>query len=199
MESLIAKLLGEFEDGKMSRRQLIQSLALCATAPAVAAGAAQAPAASVAKAAASSPAPWKTVWLDHISYAVADYKKSAAFYSNLMGWTIREDNGTSQATLDIGDVGGIIIRNARRPAGEAAPPSPAAAPSGQAPRPPVTGVINHISYGITPWNTEAVKAELDRRGLNPRPDMVGDNFKSFHVFDPDGWDLQISNKTSSKG
>ena len=199
MESLIAKLLGEFEDGKMSRRQLIQSLALCATAPAVAAGAAQAPAASMAKAAASSPAPWKTVWLDHISYAVADYKKSAAFYSNLMGWTIREDNGTSQATLDIGDVGGIIIRNARRPAGEAAPPAPAAAAAGQAPRPPVTGVINHISYGIRPWNTEAVKAELDRRGLNPRPDMVGDNFKSFHVFDPDGWDLQISNKTSSKG
>jgi catechol 2,3-dioxygenase-like lactoylglutathione lyase family enzyme len=152
----------------------------------------------MAKAAASSPAPWKTVWLDHISYAVADYKKSAAFYSNLMGWTIREDNGTSQATLDIGDVGGIIIRNARRPAGEAAPPAPAAASPGQAPRPPVTGVINHISYGITPWNTEAVKAELERRGLNPRPDMVGDNFKSFHVFDPDGWDLQISNKTSNK-
>jgi hypothetical protein len=40
-----------------------------------------------------------------------------------------------------------------------------------------------------------VKAELERRGLNPRPDMVGDSFKSFHVFDPDGWDLQISNQT----
>lgn len=201
MESLIAKLLGDFEDGKLSRRQLIQSLALCATAPAAAAAAAaaQAPAAP-AGAAASSPAPWKTVYLDHISYAVSDYKKSAAFYSNLMGWTIRNDNGTNQASLDIGNVGGIIIRNARRPAGGAAPSAPAAAPSpsGQPPRPPLTGVINHISYGIEPWDTEKVKAELERRGLKPRPDMVGENFKSFHVFDPDGWDLQISNKTSSR-
>jgi catechol 2,3-dioxygenase-like lactoylglutathione lyase family enzyme len=197
MERLIAKLLGDFENGKMSRRQLIQSLALCATAPAAAASAAQAPAASTAAAAAGAPAPWKTVWLDHISYAVADYKKSAAFYSSLMGWTIRNDNGTNQATLDIGDVGGIIIRNSRRPAGEEARPAPAAAQPGQPPRPPLTGVINHISYGVTPWNTEAVKAELERRGLNPRPDMVGDTFKSFHVFDPDGWDLQISNKTGN--
>jgi catechol 2,3-dioxygenase-like lactoylglutathione lyase family enzyme len=198
MESLIAKLLGDFEDGKMSRRQLIQSLALCATAPAAVASAAQAPAASAAGAAAGTPAPWKTVYLDHISYAVADYKKSAAFYSNLMGWKIRNDNGTNQASLDIGNLGGIIMRNSRRPAGEGAPAAPAAAAQpGQAPRPPLTGVINHISYGIEPWDTDKVKAELERRGLNPRPDMVGDNFKSFHVFDPDGWDLQISNKTSN--
>jgi len=196
MESLIAKLLGDFEAGKLSRRQLIQTLALCATVPAAAAAAAaQAPAASASAAGASTPAPWKTVYLDHISYAVSDYKRSAAFYSNLMGWTIRNDNGTNQATLDIGNVGGIIIRNARRPEGsaQAAPP---AVPS-QPPRPPLTGVINHISYGIDPWDTEKVKAELERRGLKPRPDMVGDNFKSFHVFDPDGWDLQISNKTKA--
>jgi catechol 2,3-dioxygenase-like lactoylglutathione lyase family enzyme len=197
MESLIAKLLADFEDGKMSRRQLIQSLVLCATAPAAVASAAQAQAASAASAAGSTPAPWKTVYLDHISYAVADYKKSAAFYSNLMGWKIRNDNGTNQATLDIGDVGGIIIRNSRRPAGEGAPAPAAATQPGQPPRPPLTGVINHISYGIEPWDTDKVKAELERRGLNPRPDMVGDNFKSFHVFDPDGWDLQISNKTSN--
>ena len=56
-------------------------------------------------------------------------------------------------------------------------------------------MINHVSYGIANWNTEGVKAELEKRGLTPRPDMVGDNFKSFHVKDPDGWDLQISNVT----
>ena len=67
--------------------------------------------------------------------------------------------------------------------------------AGYTPPAPITGVINHVSYGIDNWNTEAVKSELERRGLKPRPDMVGDNFKSFHVKDPDGWDLQISNKT----
>jgi hypothetical protein len=109
-----------------------------------------------------------------------------------MGWEVRNDNGTNQATLDIGDFGSIIIRNARqRPEN----PQP-----GQPGRPPLTGVINHISYGVQPWNTEAVEGELKRRGLNPRPDMVGDDFKSFHVLDPDGWDLQISNqKTPNRG
>ena len=190
MERVIATLLGDYESGKMSRRQLIQSLALAALA---------APAAALAQSTAGAPpahaaAPWKTVWLDHISYAVSDYKKSAAFYTNLMGWEVQNDNGTNQATLKIGNVGGIIIRNQRQPA--AAPAANAPAAANQPPRPPLTGVINHISYGIEPWDTEKVKAELERRGLHPRPDMVGENFKSFHVFDPDGWDLQISNKTS---
>jgi catechol 2,3-dioxygenase-like lactoylglutathione lyase family enzyme len=195
MEALVSKLLGDFESGKMTRRQLIQSLAMCATAPAAVAAAAQMPSPASA---AGGPAPWKTVWLDHISYAVSDYKKSTEFYKNLMGWEVQNDNGTNQATLKIGNVGGIIIRNARRPDGAAAStPAAAAAPQpNQPPRPPLTGVINHVSYGISPWDTEKVKAELERRGLKPRPDMVGENFKSFHVYDPDGWDLQISNKTT---
>lgn len=183
MESTIATLLKDFEDGKMDRRQLIQSLAMVALA-APAAAAVQAPA---------SKAPWKTVHLDHISYAVSDYKRSAEFYAGLMGWEIANDNGKNQATLKIGDIGEIIVRNARRPEGAPAPAVPAAQGAGD--RPPVTGVINHISWGIEPWDTDGVKAELEKRGLKPRPDMVGDDFKSWHVLDPDGWDLQISNQT----
>ena len=189
MEGMIASLLRDFEDGKMNRRQLIQSLAMVAVAG---------PAAAATQAPPSAKAPWKTVHLDHISYAVTDYKKSAEFYSNLMGWEVANDNGTSQATLKIGSVGEIIIRNARRPAASdqsAAQAQAAASPAGQGNRPPVTGVINHISWGIEPWDTDGVKAELERRGLNPRPDMVGSDFKSYHVLDPDGWDLQISNQT----
>lgn len=182
MEQTIDRLLTQFEAGTMNRRQLIKSLAMVA--------AVATPASAVTQGAAAAKAPWKTVWLDHISYSVADYKKSAAFYSNLMGWTIAADNGTSQATLKIGAVGDIIIRNSRRP--EGAPPPTVAPPAN---RPPITGVINHVSYGVEPWDTDGVKAELERRGLNPRPDMVGADFKSFHVLDPDGWDLQISNQT----
>jgi catechol 2,3-dioxygenase-like lactoylglutathione lyase family enzyme len=173
METTIATLLKDFEDGKMTRRQLIQSLAVLATAGS-AAGQTSSP----------GRAPWKTVWLDHISYAVTDYRKSVAFYRDLMGWDVRNDNGTNQASMRIGNVGEIIIRNRRAPQ--------AGAPA----RPEPTGVINHISYGIQPWDTDQVKAELERRGLNPRPDMQGENFKSFHVLDPDGWDLQISNQTT---
>jgi hypothetical protein len=55
------------------------------------------------------------VWLDHISYAVTDYRKSTAFYRDLMGWEIRNDNGKNQCTMKIGDIGEIIIRNRREP------------------------------------------------------------------------------------
>jgi catechol 2,3-dioxygenase-like lactoylglutathione lyase family enzyme len=189
MEHVIDGLLQQFERGRLSRRQLIQSLALAAAA---------APGGSVlAQGGATKastippphdPAPWKTVWLDHISYAVSDYRRSTAFYRDLMGWTIKNDNGTNQCTLDINGLGEIIIRNNRQARGDA----PAAATGA---RPPLTGVINHVSWGVQPWDTDKVKSELERRGLNPRPDMVGENFKSFHVLDPDGWDLQISNQT----
>jgi hypothetical protein len=104
-----------------------------------------------------------------------------------MGWEIRNDNGKNQADK-IGDIGEIIIRNrlSLTPARRAGTP-PA----------PITGVISHVSCSIDKWNTEGVKAELEKRGLKPRPDMVGENFKSFHVKDPDGWDLQISNVTKT--
>jgi catechol 2,3-dioxygenase-like lactoylglutathione lyase family enzyme len=191
MEAVISGLLRDFEDGKMTRRQLIQSLAMAAAAVAPGAAlAAQAPAAKAPIPAAFEKAPWKTVWIDHISYAVSDYRRSTAFYRDLMGWEIRNDNGNNQCTLKIGDVGEIIIRNQRPPAATPAPALPT-----QQGRAPLTGVINHVSYGIQPWDTEGVKAELEKRGLKPRPDMVGDNFKSYHVTDPDGWDLQISNVT----
>ena len=188
METTIATMLKDFEDGRMSRRQLIQSLAMVALAGRTAAAQTPAPA-PFAK------TPWKTVHLDHISFAVSDYKKSAAFYQALMGWEQQNDNGTNQATLRIGNVGEIIIRNSRRPAPAAAAPASAPAAAAQGNRPPVTGVINHISWGVEPWDTDGVKAELEKRGLNPRPDMVGTDFKSYHVLDPDGWDLQISNQT----
>jgi catechol 2,3-dioxygenase-like lactoylglutathione lyase family enzyme len=211
MEAVIARLLNEFESGKLTRRQLVQTLALVAVGSPVVSAVAQSSAAPAPVA-----SPWKTVWLDHISYAVSDYKRSVDFYTNLMGWEVQRgtDNGR-QALLDINGIGGIIIRNGRRPdqpvtangTQPAAVPQPAparqapadsAGRQNAAPRPPITGVINHISWGVQPWDTDAVKAELERRGLNPRPDMVGEDFKSFHVRDPDGWDLQISNQTKEK-
>ena len=185
METVINGLLTDFEKGKMTRRQLIQSLALAAAAAAPVATVGAQTASTIP--AAAGPAAFKTVWLDHISYAVTDYRKSTAFYRDLMGWEIRNDNGKNQCTMKIGDIGEIIIRNRRDDAPAAGAPAPA----------PITGVINHVSYGIANWNTEGVKAELEKRGLKPRPDMVGDNFKSFHVKDPDGWDLQISNVTKA--
>jgi len=189
MESVIARLIGDFENGKLSRRQLVQTLAMVAVGTPMAT--------ALAKSAGAAPggmapaAPWKTVWLDHISFQVADYKKSVDFYSDLMGWKVLEDTGT-QARLDINGIGEIIIRD--RPAGAAAG-SPAA--PGAGPR-PITGVVDHISWGVDPWDSAAVKAELERRHLEPVADDVGEDYKSFLVRDPDGWELQISNQTKTR-
>jgi catechol 2,3-dioxygenase-like lactoylglutathione lyase family enzyme len=200
MEYVIATLLTDFEKGKLTRRQLVQSLALMAMGAPVAS--------AMAESAAAPPAPaptarWKTVWLDHISFQVSDYKRSTDFYTSLMGWKVLKDTGT-QAMIDIDGIGGIIIRNRRQGAGPPSAARPDSAPEGQMARPsrpPVTAVIDHISWGIEPWDTETVRRELVARGLTPREDtgnrgtMETSPFKSFHVKDPDGWDLQISNQT----
>src|SRR5687767_13756909 len=171
MESVIGRLLSDFESGKLTRRQLVQTLALVAVGSPVASALTQSAAQNPQPAA----APWKTVWLDHISYAVSDHKRSADFYAGLMGWEIRRQNET-QTNLNINGLGDIIIRNSRRPGtgnaasqppGAAAPTPPdssrAAGGEQRRPRPPLTGVINHISWGVQPWDTDAVKAELVKR------------------------------------
>src|SRR5262249_42757115 len=161
--------------------QLVQALALGVAAGPGALAAAQKPAEQSTIPPPRSAAPFKTVWLDHISYAVSDYRRSTAFYRDLLGWEIIHDDGQKQCSMKIGNSGGIIIRN-RAGYEDAAAVNP----------PAITGRIDHISWGVEPWDTAKVKAELEKRNLNPQPDMDG-KFQSFHFADPDGWDLQISN------
>jgi catechol 2,3-dioxygenase-like lactoylglutathione lyase family enzyme len=186
MERIISELLQDFEAGKLTRRQLIQALALGVTAGPAALAAAQKSAEQSSIPPPGSLAPWKTVWLDHISYRVSDYRRSTAFYRDLMGWEIIHDDGQKQCSMKIGNVGGTIIRNRAGYPGIA----------GGTTQPTITGLIDHISWGIEPWDTAEVQTELEKRGLDPKPDMNG-KFQSFHVRDPDGWDLQISNQKST--
>lgn len=158
MEHIIATLLHDFEHGRMSRRQLIQSLALTATA-ASAAGAAPLAAASHG---------FKATTVNHISYGVADYKKTRDFYADLLGMKVTQDNGTNQCYLTFGDTF-IIPRNGRQG------------------RPMPLG--DHIAITVENFDKKAATVELERRGLTPREDQ-----ESFHVKDPDGFDLQISSK-----
>jgi catechol 2,3-dioxygenase-like lactoylglutathione lyase family enzyme len=127
---------------------------------------------------------WSTVWLDHLSYNAANYKEAASFYANLLGWKETYDEG-SQHELMIGDIGDIIIRGGN-------PNNPAA------PVPPRRERIDHISFGIVPWDTDGVKAVLEKRGLRARIDTSTKDdihvaaFKSYHTTTPNGFDLQIS-------
>ena len=86
MESVIAKLLQDFEQGKMNRRQLIQSLSLAAAA-----------AAGMAPAARAAGKPLEALYVNHISYEVNDYKKVSDFYVDLLGMKVTEDDGKRSA------------------------------------------------------------------------------------------------------
>ena len=122
--------------------------------------------------------------LDHITFRVADYKKEAAFYIALMGWTLRSDDG-KQAVLDIGDWGTVIFKQAP-------------ADSFDAPAPAARGRSRARGRRVVRLRHRAVEREDRRsgaakRGLTPVADNDGKGFESFHVKDPDGFDLQISN------
>jgi catechol 2,3-dioxygenase-like lactoylglutathione lyase family enzyme len=158
MESIVAKLLEDFEQGKMTRRQLIQSVALAATAVS-AVNAAPAADGYIAKATA----------INHVSYQVSDYRKARDFYAGLFGMQVSRDDGM-QCRLSFGD-NILIVRN-RMPAGK----------------------VDHIAYSIANWDTDksvkpAVEAELKRRGLQIRTTEG-----SFHVQDPDGFEVQMGGK-----
>ena len=114
---------------------------------------------------------WKTVTVEQITFRVADYKKEAAFYAALMGFTPRIDDGT-QAVMDVGNWGTVIFK--------------------QAPDTKIA-VIESFGYVIDKWDAKKVEAELKARGLTPVADNRAGGFESFHVKDPDGFDLQICN------
>ena len=108
MESVIAKLLQDFEQGKMNRRQLIQSLSVAAAAAAAAAG--------MAPEARAAGKPLEALYVNHISYQVNDYKKVRDFYVDLLGMKITEDDG-KQCRLVFGN--NILIPRNRANGGPA--------------------------------------------------------------------------------
>jgi catechol 2,3-dioxygenase-like lactoylglutathione lyase family enzyme len=136
------------------------------------------------------PTGWRTTYLDHLSFWVSDYKESASFYENLLGWRPWPDEG-SQINMQIGDVGAITVRGGN-------PFSP-----GYSKAAARTAVLDHISFGVTPWNADAVRAALDQRGIaatvdtGGRGDIHGASMQSYHLRTPNGFDLQISNINSA--
>jgi catechol 2,3-dioxygenase-like lactoylglutathione lyase family enzyme len=100
MEQIISGLIDQFERGKMSRRGLVQSLALAVTATATPALGAEAKG-------------FKTVAINHVSYGVSDYGRTRDFYSDLLGMKVSKDDG-KQCNLGFGD-SFFVVRKTRQP------------------------------------------------------------------------------------
>jgi catechol 2,3-dioxygenase-like lactoylglutathione lyase family enzyme len=141
MEHIIADLLQDFEQRKISRRQLIQNLTLAATA---------ASAVTAAPAAAADKKVAQAVYLNHVGYQVADYGKSRDWYADLFGMKVSLDDG-KKANLSVGE-SLLILHN--RPS---------------VTTPVVDHVCFTIAdWDKDKGVREAVGAELKRRGLEVR-------------------------------
>ncbi|OFV93464.1 MAG: hypothetical protein A3H28_16660 [Acidobacteria bacterium RIFCSPLOWO2_02_FULL_61_28] len=174
MEHIYAKILQDFEQGKTSRRQLIRNLARAVT------GAAAVVAAAPAQTPAAAGTGLKAVSIGHISFDVADYKKTSDFYADFFGAKIFQGTNKNENHARIGETyitfrGPNIHKNAQ--------PTPR---------------VDHIAIAVEPWDNQndpgltglgagapRLQAELKRRGI---PLLPGTDIK---VKDPEGFIVQI--------
>jgi len=162
MDRIVPNLLKDFESGKISRRQLMQSLAIGMVATA-------ASTASVAPIEAAELKGFKVTAINHISYNVADYARSRDFYMDLLGMRLTFDDGT-QCALEFGSLkspDSLYIRNVKHPGDKAS--------------------VDHLALSVA--NFKAAEAEdiLKRHGQTPKYD--GD--AAWTAWDPDGYVFQV--------
>jgi len=193
MENVIAKLLQDYEQGKMSRRGLIKTLAFAATA---------ASAASLTPAAAAEGKVIKAVHLNHVSYTVPDYGKTRDWYADLFGMKVMDDNHKNRAVVAVGE-SQIDIRTGQ--------PGPlidhicfTIADWEKIRGCPESGACEFVKpedwtpewvkkvqnrFTIADWQNIKGGAgeELKRRNIK----FKSANQVSFHILDPDGYEVQI--------
>lgn len=182
MENVVAGLLADFERGKISRRQLIQSITVSAMA--VACGRA------VPALASDNRELIKAIGINHISIQAPDYAMERDFYVGILGLEVLDDDGKS-CSLKCGDTT-ILIRkpSIRRKSVDGSKVDHGSDTPG----------VDHISYTFANWESDdrveaAVKAELQRRGLPTGQDQRPGKSRTFHVNDPIGVGLQIGGKS----
>src|SRR5262245_28571812 len=96
MDDMIAGFPSEMQRSCISRRGLIKMLGLAFSAASINA--------------AQANRGFKATLVDHISFEVADYKRSRDWYVDVLGMTVQHDDGQSTAYLRFGD-SVLIVRN----------------------------------------------------------------------------------------
>src|SRR5688500_6438855 len=139
MERVVSHLLKQFEDGKVTRRQLIQGLS--AVALAASGGSAEAQPAQ---------AGFRTLNFDHASYDVTDYRRTRDFYAGLLGMTVTNDNGKDACELHFGDPRGVGVRDRQLTSVQNRPGARR----------------DHLPSKNGDWETDPVRAGLERRRRN---------------------------------
>ena len=181
MEGFVAKHVHDYQNGRISRRRLIEILTLAATTAYAreSAGAAESPGLDAAL-------------VNHVSYTCPDFRRAADWYSmvfNLdqIGATARDvalpfgKKGEKPYGVSAGDVPltHIICRT-----------RPVDAPAGSgSTRRQAKAVIDHIAFTVADFDRERAKAQLSTLGVKNVRD--GGPF-SVYVNDPFGYEVQIA-------
>jgi catechol 2,3-dioxygenase-like lactoylglutathione lyase family enzyme len=96
MEAMIASLVSRFERGALSRRELIQGLAMLAAAS------------GTASTAQAQDAATKGAKIDHVSIQVSDLARSSAFYQKMFGLTLVSEDKPNEI-VRFGAAGKVLV------------------------------------------------------------------------------------------
>lgn len=173
MTEAISILVQQFQNGRLSRREVVTALA--ALFAGTTEGAAQTPTAPVAA---------RT--LNHVSISVTDIKRSAEFYQSLFGMRIISQQGTGNNPIAGGE--GSVINLA-----------PGAGPEflGIYQGKPV-GDIGHFCLGVQKFDADRVLAALTSRGVKASIRTRGQSREIF-LTDPDNISVQLTDATYCGG
>ena len=104
MEAVISNLVKRFENGVLSRRELIQGLALLAASGGAAFGARL------------QETPFKSSRIDHISIQVTDLPRSVAFYQKIFGLSVLNEDKANEI-VRMGTTRTIVSLHHKAPTG----------------------------------------------------------------------------------
>ncbi len=186
MEGFVAQKLNEFENGKISRRRLIEQLTLAAT-TLYAAGSANAQADTTLKA----------QLINHISYTCPEFKAAADWYAKVFNLD-QVGQSKNDIVLPFGKKGEqpynvtakdvplshLIIRTPDR--GQGGPP--------RATKPTAQAVIDYISYTVADFNRDRARSDLTALGVK---NVRDGGPRSLRMDDVYGYEIEICGIESS--
>jgi hypothetical protein len=189
MQAFVATKLDDYTKGKISRRQLLESLTVAAATTAAAGGAQAAPAPAQNRA-------LKAALVNHISYQCPDFHRVADWYSRVFNMEqVTYPSEPSQIGMPFG-------RRNQKPLGVTADdvptsyivvrtrnPNGTAADKGALEKPASRAVIEHVAYTIADFDRDRVAAQLRALGVQ---NVRNGGLYSLHMADPFGFDIQLS-------
>jgi catechol 2,3-dioxygenase-like lactoylglutathione lyase family enzyme len=164
-ENLAAKIVADFEQGRLTRRQLVSRLMGLGAALAALKGTAWAQESDATNASDSSRATFQATGLDHIALDVTDVARSREFYQRHLGLRVIRGTGEDSTFMGADRDFFLTLFRADRPS------------------------LNHYCYAIEHYDPADAVERLSAAGLQPR--RTGNRV---YFPDPDGLTVQVAGR-----